>query len=565
MGKIQPPGAPLSSGAVPGYPAGILGAGSGSAAMSESNLTEVRPGDLLAGKYRIERVLGRGGMGVVVAAIHETLDERVALKFLLPEALQSREAAERFLREARAAVKIRSEHVARVTDVGTLESGAPYMVMEYLDGVDLARYVENTGPLAVEEALEYVLQACEALAEAHSLGIVHRDLKPANLFRIQRADGTPSVKLLDFGISKISSPDASITRTSSMMGSPLYMAPEQMTSAKNVDARADIWALGIILYELLTGDVPFGGETIPELCAKILTEAPQPLRARRPDVTPELERVILRCLEKDRERRYGSVADLAQELRPFAPERAFLSIERVSRVLGASRSPSDHVVAPARTNAEAETQAAWGETANAVKPSGGRSSLGLFVAMGSALVLVAGGALAFVVFSSAGAEGGSESPVGEGLPDAAGEARGETPAVVPARTGAQPLPALEPASAPSETGEKAEGAPPGDASRGDAESPNAGDPSGAPPKNAAATPESNPAPSKAEPSKAEPSKSESPKPASSTTTKTTTSKGASTSTTPRTSPAGGETAPARTSSPPTTTGAPRNDFYLDRK
>src|SRR6478735_5774588 len=261
--------------------------------MATDKLTEVSPGELLAGKYRIERVLGQGGMGVVVAAVHEALDERVALKFLLPEALSNKEAVARFTREARAAVKIRSEYVARVSDVGTLDSGSPYMVMEYLQGSDLSQYLERVGPLPFEEAIEYVLQCCEALAEAHSLGIVHRDLKPANLFRIIRPDGTPAVKLLDFGISKLTAADQSMTQTSSMMGSPLYMAPEQMTSAKHVDARADIWAVGIILHELLTGRAPFGGDTVPELCAKILTELPPPLRQLRPEAPIGLERVIL--------------------------------------------------------------------------------------------------------------------------------------------------------------------------------------------------------------------------------------------------------------------------------
>jgi serine/threonine-protein kinase len=398
--------------------------------MTEPNLTEVQPGELLAGKYRIERILGRGGMGVVVSAIHEALDERVALKFLLPDALESREAVERFLREARAAVKIRSEHVARVTDVGTLASGSPYMVMEYLDGVDLARYVENTGPLPVQEAVEYVLQACEALAEAHALGIVHRDLKPANLFRTVRPDGTPAIKLLDFGISKITAPDASITRTSSMMGSPLYMAPEQMTSAKNVDARADVWAIGIILHELLAGEVPFGGETIPELCAKILTEPPRPIRALRAEVSPELERVILRCLNKDREQRYRSVAELAVELRPFAPERALLSIERVSRVLGVSRVAAEPLAAPAQTSAETDTQAAWGETATPAPPLE-RPRRGLLLAGAAAVVL---GGVAAVLLLTPSDDGAVAGP-------AAAATAEPTPRVDSA--GAQP-PAAEP-------------------------------------------------------------------------------------------------------------------------
>src|ERR1700722_2251218 len=196
----------------------------------------VEPGEGLAGKYRIERVLGAGGMGGVVAAHHIQLDQRVALKFLVPEALLNPESVARFAREARAAVKIKSEHVARVTDVGQLESGAPYMVMEYLDGSDLSTWLQERGRLPVDQAVDFILQACEALADAHALGIVHRDLKPANLFCIRRSDGQPSIKVLDFGISKVTdasgSASASVTRTAALMGSPLYMSPEQMLSSK---------------------------------------------------------------------------------------------------------------------------------------------------------------------------------------------------------------------------------------------------------------------------------------------------------------------------------------------
>ncbi len=379
--------------------------------MATDKLTEVSPGDLLAGKYRIERVLGQGGMGVVVSAIHEALEERVALKFLLPEALSNKEAVARFTREARAAVKIRSEHVARVSDVGTLESGSPYMVMEYLQGSDLSQYLERSGPLPIEEALEYVLQACEALAEAHSLGIIHRDLKPANLFRIVRPDGTPAVKLLDFGISKVTAADQSMTQTSSMMGSPLYMAPEQMTSAKPVDARADVWALGIILHELLTAQVPFGGETVPELCAKILTQPPPPLRQLRPDAPAALERVILRCLEKDREARYPNVAALAADLRPFAPARAQHSIDRVSRVLGVSGIATAAVTQPEtdgldpQQELKALTQGAWGNTQSG---SSRRSSFG--AALVAIALLVAGGATAAVLLMRSEDGANSASP-----------------------------------------------------------------------------------------------------------------------------------------------------------
>src|SRR3954463_12881127 len=199
----------------------------------------VRAGDILAGKYRIDRVLGVGGMGVVVAAHHMQLDERVAVKFLLPRALKNPEAVTRFIREARAAVKIKSEHVARVTDVGRLENGAPYIVMEYLEGLDLGAWLQQRGPLPVSQAVEFLLQACEAIAEAHALGIVHRDLKPANLFVIRRPDGGLSVKVLDFGIAKRigAARGANITSTAAVMGSPLYMSPEQLNSSKDADAR----------------------------------------------------------------------------------------------------------------------------------------------------------------------------------------------------------------------------------------------------------------------------------------------------------------------------------------
>src|SRR5258708_827003 len=224
--------------------------------MTASNMSApLTQGDILAGKYRVEQVLGKGGMGVVVAATDTQLERRVAIKFLLPEYAEHKEASQRFLREARAAVKIHSEHVARVIDVGTMENGAPYMVMEYLQGTDLAGTLDERVTLPVEEAVAYVLEACDAIAEAHSVGIVHRDLKPANLFLASQPDGSIKIKVLDFGISKAmmttTGMDPSLTRTTSMMGSPLYMSPEQMRSAKHVDPRTDVWALGVILYESL--------------------------------------------------------------------------------------------------------------------------------------------------------------------------------------------------------------------------------------------------------------------------------------------------------------------------
>jgi serine/threonine protein kinase len=294
-----------------------------------------QPGYVVAGKYRVDRILGEGGMGVVVAATHTQLDQKVALKFLLPELLAQTEVVQRFMREARAAVKIQSEHVARVLDVGS-HDGAPYMVMEYLEGSDLSQLLEARGALPCEEAVGYVLEACEAIAEAHALAIIHRDLKPANLFLAARPGGRPMVKVLDFGISKAPATgiEAQMTRTSATMGSPAYMSPEQMASASSVDARSDIWSLGIVLYEMLVMKLPFAADTMPGLVVAILQDAPVPIGTARPDVPVGLQRVISRCLEKIPANRYANVAELARALLPFAPPRSEQSVERIEHVLG---------------------------------------------------------------------------------------------------------------------------------------------------------------------------------------------------------------------------------------
>jgi serine/threonine-protein kinase len=301
----------------------------------------VRAGQVLAGKYRIERVLGEGGMGIVVEAYDTSLERRVAIKFLLPEYAKHPEATLRFMREARAAAKIQSEHVARVIDVSKLDTGSPYMVMEFLEGSDLEQVIDAAGPLPMEDAALYVIQACEALAEAHAHGIIHRDLKPANLFLAQQAGGSRKIKVLDFGISKaLTATDpallGSLTRASTMMGSPLYMSPEQMKSARDVDLRTDIWALGVILYESLTAQTPFTGTSIPELSAKILLEDPRPLALFKPDLPQGLIDVVARALRKQPELRFPNVGELAMALLPFAPNRARNNVERIIRVLSAA-------------------------------------------------------------------------------------------------------------------------------------------------------------------------------------------------------------------------------------
>jgi serine/threonine protein kinase len=282
----------------------------------------VQPGDILLGKYRVEHVLGQGGMGVVVAATHLDLAELFAIKFLLPEALESDQAVERFLREARAAARLKGEHVAKVHDVGRLESGAPYMVMEHLEGMDLDKVGRAHGPLPVEEAVLYVLQACDAVAEAHARGIVHRDLKPANLFLTQRHDGTACVKVLDFGISKQRTQDSlELTTTGMVLGSPLYMSPEQMIRSKEVDLRSDIWSMGVVLYKLLTGHAPFQAETLTELVGRVLQDTPMRPSQLRPDLSRALDAIVLRCLKKRPEQRFATMDALAAALRslPLGP------------------------------------------------------------------------------------------------------------------------------------------------------------------------------------------------------------------------------------------------------
>ena len=303
---------------------------------------EPKPGLVVADKYRVDEVIGEGGMGIVVSATHVGLEQRVAIKFLLPEAMRSAEVVERFLREARIAAKVNSEHVARVSDVGRVDDGTPFIVMEHLEGADLGAILRRDGQLPVEEACEITLQACEALAEVHAAGIVHRDLKPSNLFVTRRADGAPCVKLLDFGISKLTDPgdggeDPALTATATIMGSPSYMSPEQLRSTKEVDARTDVWSLGAVLYEAVTGRGAFRRETVPQVCAMIASEEPAPPSSLRQEVPAELERAIMGCLIKDPEQR-STLVDLARGIVRLAPDRARVSLERVEAILGTERS-----------------------------------------------------------------------------------------------------------------------------------------------------------------------------------------------------------------------------------
>jgi eukaryotic-like serine/threonine-protein kinase len=278
----------------------------------------VNPGEIFAGKYRIDDVIGEGGMGVVLLAQHLELDQPVAIKFLLDTVADSAEGAERFRREARAAAKIQSDHVARVYDVGILPTGERYMVMEYLKGKDLADELAIRGRFPVAYGARLMLEVLEAVSEAHAAGIVHRDLKPGNVFLAQRPDGRIRVKVLDFGISKavglVSASELSLTKTSAWIGSPLYMAPEQMQSARDVDSRADIWSFGAIFYEVLTGEPPYIASSLPQLCALLLSQDPAPVSQKCGEIPYDLEQLVMRCLMRDPNARYQSVSELMMDL-----------------------------------------------------------------------------------------------------------------------------------------------------------------------------------------------------------------------------------------------------------
>ncbi|MGE0328559.1 MAG: serine/threonine protein kinase, partial [Polyangiaceae bacterium] len=424
--------------------------------------TPVKVGDVIADKYRVDSVLGVGGMGVVVAATHQVLDQKVAIKFLLPEFAQHPEAGARFQREAKAAVRIQSQHVCRVLDVGVNAAGAPFMVMEYLEGRDLADELENCGRMDVERAVEYVLQACEALAEAHAAGIVHRDLKPANLFLAERADGSRIIKVLDFGISKVTDQDVRLTKTSSVMGSPQYMAPEQMQSSKQVDQRTDIWALGAILYELLTNEVPFQGETVPEICINIVNTEPAPLLELRPELPPGLVAIVECCLKKDANERFENVAELGAELSQFGPPLSHLSAERASRVLNTVHLGTPRSVQQTRASSPHSSQVEVAPTvaSYAAVPTQQKSSRSpaLLVAL-LLVVLGIGGLVAVMVTRSSTPEAANGVVAGQPVEGAqaapvVSAAAVPAPSVAPAPTAesqpAEPQPASEPVVAEAE-------------------------------------------------------------------------------------------------------------------
>ena len=440
-----------------------------------------QPGDIVAGKYEINDLIGTGGMGFVFSATHVELGEKVALKFLRPECTSNEELVGRFAREARASVKIKSEYVARVFDVGQLPDGAPFIVMEYLEGKDLFEVVREQGPLPIKVAVEYVMQACEALAVAHASGVVHRDIKPENLFLTQRAQGMEIVKVLDFGISKVALTGSAfehkmpLVQTMMPMGSPVYMSPEQIRASKDIDARTDIWSLGCVLYELLTGAAAFDAPSLTQLSATILEQSAPPLRALCPNAPLELEAIILRCLEKDPARRFHDVGELAIALYPFAPRRARISAERCCYVLksaGLSNAEFElpSVLPPVNTGAESDTNIPLAPSVMRSSPTApvmaipqperpaSSGSRWAFVALAAAL---AAGAYAFWIHRSVANVAATDltpAPTAQAAPAAAAPTAAAPAAPVPAAIAPDPQPGTT-GSAPVGATGSASGAP----------------------------------------------------------------------------------------------------------
>ncbi len=366
---------------------------------------------MLGGKYKLLRIIGEGGMGVVFEGEHVRMGQRVAIKMLLPETIDEADVIKRFDREARAAARLKSRHAARVTDVDHTDEGLPYMVMELLQGSDLGDILAERGKLPVAEAIDYMLQACAAIVEAHDLGIIHRDLKPANLFLSDGPDGQ-IVKLLDFGISKVTGEASRLTSAESMMGTPLYMSPEQIRSARDVDSRTDVWSLGVILFELLSGDAPFTGTTTQVAAAIVTDEVPATLTSH--GVSAELQAIVLRALSKDRNTRTQSARDFGAALLPFAlaSSTGAQAIEGVLRssmggVAGASLAP------PA--SRAGSTLNPTTEKKLSARSATSRVAMGLVI---GASALAAAGVVAFIVVWNGGAKTPTISSIMRDVPPA---------------------------------------------------------------------------------------------------------------------------------------------------
>jgi len=314
--------------------------------------------------YVVRRVIGVGGMSVVAEATHQSQHLRVAIKLMLPGAMKSNDLVMRFHREQRTLAQLHSEHIVRTYGAGE-HRGMPYMILELLDGTDLHELIKNKGPLEIDDAVQYGLQACHAIAEAHALGIIHRDIKPSNLFLTRRSDGSPRVKVLDFGISKVPAQpttgrDAALTKSRMIMGSPHYMAPEQMLSARDATVQSDIWALGVTMYELLTKTLPFAAEDTEQVVQRVLSDKPTPLRKMRPMTPGGLEATIMRCIVRRPSERYANIADFAQRLADFGPQHSRYAVSSIYELVAPTNRDPMHSIpevpaAPLATEADDTT------------------------------------------------------------------------------------------------------------------------------------------------------------------------------------------------------------------
>jgi eukaryotic-like serine/threonine-protein kinase len=283
-------------------------------------------GTLLGGKYRLRGILGEGGMGTVFDALHEGLGNQVAIKVLHQSQVHKKDAVQRFHHEARAAARIGHPNICEVHDVGTLDDGRPYLVMERLVGITMADRIKAMGGLPFQEALDTLTQVLSGLHAAHEKGIIHRDIKPENVFLSERVGCPPLAKILDFGVSKAMSQhaqssgfsDVEVTRTGVVLGTPYYLAPEQAKGERNLDARVDLYACGVLVYEALTGRRPFRAQNYNALLIAILTTTPRPIREIRPDIPPGFGRVVEKAMARDPDERYQTALSLQAALQPYS-------------------------------------------------------------------------------------------------------------------------------------------------------------------------------------------------------------------------------------------------------
>ncbi len=285
--------------------------------MSGTASALVAPGAIVAGKYRLDAVIGEGGMGAVWAATHTGLGQAVAIKFISKEFVTSAEALRRFDSEAKAAAQLRSRHVVQVFDNGTLEDGTPYIAMELLRGENVHARVHRAGPVPLPEAFEILGQCCKALGRAHAAGIIHRDIKPDNIFLAQTDEEGILVKVLDFGIAKFATGpnDHASTRTGAVLGTPLYMSPEQARGLKTIDYRTDLYSLGLVAYTMLTGNLAFSSESFGDLLLQICTAPLPSLCANAPWLPAAMEPWFQRACARDPVSRFGSAQEFADALR----------------------------------------------------------------------------------------------------------------------------------------------------------------------------------------------------------------------------------------------------------